>query len=82
MPYGNSPKPKYSTGGTMGGGAAGSNPEYRHDPVKKKRNPQTRGSAGSYAMIAALRQPGRSSKEFKGSKKPAGSGKSMTGSSY
>jgi hypothetical protein len=66
MGYGN--KPKYSTGGTMGGGAAGSNAEYRHDPVKKKRNPQTRGSAGAYAMISALRNPGQSSAEMKGGK--------------
>lgn len=63
-----SPMPKYSTGGTMGGGAAGSNAEYRHDAVKKKRNPQTRGSAGAYAMIAALRNPGQSSAEMKGGK--------------
>lgn len=69
-------------GGGAVGAAAGSNPEYRHDMVYKSRNPQTRGSAGAYAMIAALRQPGRSSSEFKGAKKPKGSGKAMTGKSY
>ncbi len=35
-------KPKYSTGGTMSGAVG--NPEYRHDELKKSRNPQTRGT--------------------------------------
>jgi len=38
-----SPKPKVSTGGTVGA-AVGSNPEYRHDMPYKSRNPQTRGT--------------------------------------
>lgn len=32
----------YSTGGTMSGAVG--NPEYRHDGLKKDRNPQTRGT--------------------------------------
>lgn len=42
MGYGRNPTPKKSTGGTISG-AVGSNTEYRHDNVKKTRNPQTRG---------------------------------------
>lgn len=41
MGYGSN-MPKKSTGGTISG-AVGSNTEYRHDDVKKERNPQTRG---------------------------------------
>lgn len=38
----NKKKPKYSTGGTVGGGVG--NVEYRHDGPHKSRNPQTRGT--------------------------------------
>lgn len=33
----------YSTGGTAGVASVG-NPEYRHDPLQKSKNPQTRGT--------------------------------------
>jgi len=54
MGYGN--KPKKSTGGTVSG-AVGSNTEYRHDKVKKKRNPTTRG-AKQKALTKGLRRNG------------------------
>lgn len=54
MGYGN--KPKVSTGGTVSA-AVGSNAEYRHDKVKKKRNPTTRG-AKQKALTKGLRRNG------------------------
>ncbi len=54
MSYGS--KPKVSTGGTVSA-AVGSNAEYRHDPVKKKRNPTTRGSK-QRALAKGLRRNG------------------------
>jgi hypothetical protein len=49
-------KPKVSTGGTVSA-AVGSNAEYRHDKVKKKRNPTTRGSK-QRALTKGLRRNG------------------------
>ena len=53
---GGSKKPKVSTGGTVSA-AVGSNAEYRHDKVKKKRNPTTRGSK-QRALTKGLRRNG------------------------
>lgn len=56
MPHSYGNKPKVSTGGTVSA-AVGSNAEYRHDKVKKKRNPTTRGSK-QRALTKGLRRNG------------------------